>query len=106
LLKLFPNAESILVGDCPLQWADWPWLCRQSVWNPSLIVKQEFRWQSGFRDLRKEVFRRDANNFLLPSDDEHGDPRGYQGSGIGPSQPHREISDQSEKFAVNDYSAA
>src|SRR5688500_14099849 len=33
-LKLFPGAESILVGDCPLQWADWPWMCHQCGLQP------------------------------------------------------------------------
>src|SRR5688572_12436195 len=33
-LELFPDAESILVGDCPLQYANWPLLCDQSGLTP------------------------------------------------------------------------
>ena len=29
-LELFPQAERILVADCPLQYAEWPLMCRQS----------------------------------------------------------------------------
>src|SRR4026209_1217194 len=29
-LELFPRTESILIGDCPLQFADWPRMRQQS----------------------------------------------------------------------------
>jgi uncharacterized protein (DUF362 family) len=106
-LKLFPEAESILVGDCPLQWSDWPWMCRQSGLEP--IIDRLSKNSGGkviFRDLRKEVFRRDANNFLVPSGDDHGDPRGYREVELGSRSHLEEISNQSQKFAVNDYSSA
>jgi hypothetical protein len=35
-LSLFPGSESILVGDCPLQYANWPLMCRQSRLTPVL----------------------------------------------------------------------
>ncbi|MSU63453.1 MAG: DUF362 domain-containing protein [Pedosphaera sp.] len=106
-LQHFPGAESIVIGDCPLQWCDWPLLCRQSGLQPA--IDRLTKLSNGrvvFRDLRKEVFRRDANNFLLPSTDEHGDPRGYRELELGQRSHLEEISAQSEKFAVNDYSSS
>ena len=106
-LRFFPDAESILVGDCPLQWCDWPLLCRQSGLEP--IIERLTKVSGGrvdFLDLRKEVFRRDANNFLVPSDDNHGDPGGYREIELGARSHLEEISHQSKKFAVNDYSSS
>lgn len=106
-LKVFPNAESILVGDCPLQSADWPLLCRQSGLEP--VIERVAKTSSGrvvFRDLRREVFRLDENNFLTPSDTERGDPRGYREVELGGRSHLEAISSQSDKFAVNDYSAS
>jgi len=106
-LKVFRDAESILVGDCPLQWADWPLMCRQSGLQPLIDrLSKSSNNNVTFRDLRKEVFRRDENNFLLPANSEHGDPRGYREIELGTRSHLEEISDQAEKFAVNDYSAA
>jgi hypothetical protein len=106
-LELFPAAESILVGDCPLQSADWPRLCEQSELGP--VIE---RWSGGaagrvaFRDLRKEVFQLTEGTFLAPSDAPHGDPRGYREVELGRQSRLEPISDQAERFAVNDYSAA
>src|SRR6185369_5381040 len=33
-LEMFPSTESILVADCPLQYADWPLMCEQSGLKP------------------------------------------------------------------------
>src|SRR3954467_10187289 len=35
-LELFPSAESILIGDCPLQYGDWPVMCQQSGLTPAM----------------------------------------------------------------------
>lgn len=106
-LQFFPAAESILVGDCPLQSADWPLLCRQSGLEPVIDrLTQCSRGRVEFRDLRREVFRRDENNFLRPDDTAHGDPRGYREIELGTRSHLEEISSQARKFAVNDYSAA
>ena len=106
-LEIFPQAESILVGDCPLQYANWPLLCRQSGLQP--VIDRFARSAGGrvvFRDLRKEVFRQDKNNFLVASADQHGDPRGYREVELGVRSHLEPISDQSDRFAVNDYSSA
>src|SRR6266480_4917381 len=56
-LKLFPGVESILVGDCPLQYANWPLMCEQCGLTP--IIDRLGKISQGrvrFRDLRKEIF--------------------------------------------------
>jgi uncharacterized protein (DUF362 family) len=106
-LELFPSAESILIGDCPLQYANWPLLCRQSGLQPVIErFKQQSPGKVRFCDLRKDAFVMDQNNFLTPSSDEHGDPAGYREVELGARSHLETISDQSERFAVNDYSSA
>jgi uncharacterized protein (DUF362 family) len=106
-LKLFPKAESIVVGDCPLQWANWPLLCRQSGID---VLRERFESRGDgrvvFRDLRREVFRLETEQFLSASQDEHGDPRGYREVELGTRSHLEAISDQSRRFAVNDYSSS
>ncbi len=106
-LELFPDAESVLVADCPLQSADWPLMCAQSGLKP--LIEEFSKSAKGrviFRDLRKDVFERSEGSFLVESQVEHGDPRGYREVELG-NQSHLEpISDQADKFAVNDYSAS
>ena len=106
-LELFPSAESILVGDCPLQYADWPLLCRQSGLDP--VIERLTKLSRGkieFRDLRREVFRREEGSFSPGEGSVHGDPKGYREVQLGKGSHLEPISDQSDKFAVNDYSAA
>jgi uncharacterized protein (DUF362 family) len=106
-LEIFPDAESILIGDCPLQFADWPLMCKQS--GLELVIDRLTKRAKGkivFRDLRKEVFRRNDGNFLAPSEVEHGDPLGYREIELGKQSHLEPISEQAEKFAVNDYSAS
>jgi uncharacterized protein (DUF362 family) len=106
-LAVFPNAESVLVGDCPLQYADWPRLCRQSGLEP--VIAKLTAHSGGrvvFRDLRREVFRQDGDNFLAASHGDHGDPKGYREVELGARSHLEPISDQSDLFAVNDYSSA
>lgn len=104
-LRLFPNADSILVGDCPLQYADWPLLCRQSGVD-RLRAKFEKTGRVAFRDLRREVFRQGPDHFLTSSMEEHGDPLGYREVELKERSHLEPISDQSDLFAVNDYSSA
>src|SRR6266496_1414177 len=71
-LQLFPDAESILVGDCPLQYANWPLLCDQSGLTP--IIKRLSKASQGkivFRDLRKEVFLQSKTNFMIRAEAGH-----------------------------------
>ena len=105
-LELFPAAESILVADCPLQSADWPRLCSQSGLGP---VMDRLRSLGGgrvaFRDLRRDVFRQTQGTFLERGGSDHGDPRGYREVELGPRSHLEPLSSQSDRFAVNDYSA-
>lgn len=106
-LELFPEAESILIGDCPLQSADWPRLCEQSGLKPVMErLSQLGRGRVCFRDLRRDVFQQQAGTFLVAGDTEHGDPRGYREVELGARSHLEPISDQARQFAVNDYSAA
>src|SRR5947207_916933 len=56
-LKLFPKVDSILVGDCPLQYSNWPLMCEQC--GLTAIIDRLYKISQGrvqFRDLRKEIF--------------------------------------------------
>jgi uncharacterized protein (DUF362 family) len=106
-LEIFPDAESILVGDCPLQYADWPALCRQS--GLTHIIERLTRISNErieFRDLRKEVFQKAKGSFLTPAEVAHGDPRGYTIVSLGERSHLEPISNQAARFAVNDYDAS
>jgi uncharacterized protein (DUF362 family) len=106
-LELFPEAESILIGDCPLQSADWPLLLKQSGLE-SLMARltKSSQGRLAFRDLRREVFARKDGSFLVASNVEHGDPRGYREVCLGNRSHLEAISNQAHLFAVNDYSAS
>lgn len=107
-LEAFPKVESILIGDCPLQSADWPLMCRQSGLD-QVIARYAHDERIWFRDLRKHAYKvsaRGNETFLEESTDEHGDPRGYREVELGTRSHLEPISHQSKKFAVNDYSAA
>lgn len=106
-LELFPATESILVGDCPLQSADWPEMCRQSGLDRVIErFAKEADGRVSFRDLRKEVFAKGTGSFLTTSSAPHGDPKGYVEVAVGQRSQLEPLSDQSSKFAVNDYSAS
>ncbi|MFM1942308.1 MAG: hypothetical protein RI897_1290 [Verrucomicrobiota bacterium] len=103
-LKLFPDAHSILIADCPLQWADWPLMCQQSGLQPfmeSLTSNSKVQ----FHDLRREVFTKTAQGFLKPIQVPHGDPAGYRQVSLGNHSHLEPLADQSRKFAVNDYNS-
>ena len=106
-LEIFPDAESILVGDCPLQYADWPAMCQQSGLAP--VIERLNRISHGkiaFRDLRKEVFQKVTGSFLTAAEVEHGDPRGYSTVSLGKRSHLEPISEPAARFAVNDYDAS
>jgi uncharacterized protein (DUF362 family) len=103
-LKLFPDIESLIVGDCPLQSADWPLMCRQSGLDRVIAAFSADR-RVVFRDLRKHAFKSERDQtFLVESQDEHGDPAGYCEIELGARSHLEPISDQAHRFAVNDYS--
>jgi uncharacterized protein (DUF362 family) len=105
-LELFPGAESILIGDCPLQSANWERLCEQSGLRPVMDrLEQQGGGKVVFRDLRREVYQKQGGNFLVAAQGVHGDPRGYREVELGALSHLEPISDQADKFGVNDYSA-
>jgi uncharacterized protein (DUF362 family) len=106
-LECFPEVESILVGDCPLQYSDWPRMCAQAGLEP--VIRRLTASSGGkviFRDLRREVFRQEGDNFLAAANGDHGDPKGYREVELGARSHLEPISNQSDLFAVNDYSSA
>ncbi len=106
-LDLFPDAESLVVGDCPLQWADWGLMRRQCGLDAIMDrLAARSRGRVVFRDLRREVFRRANGNFLVDEAGTHGDPRGYREVELGARSHLEAISDQADLFAVSDYSAS
>ena len=101
--ELFPSAR-ITVGDCPLQRADWPLLCRQSGLTETIAeCEQRFGGRVAFRDLRKEVFTYQAGRLVTKSDAPHGDPLGYREVKLGASSHLDEISDRADRFAIHDH---
>ena len=107
-LDAIPGAESILIGDCPLQSANWPLMCRQSGLD-KVIAKYAPDSRVVFRDLRKDAYRMlddGDGTFLETSPDEHGDPSGYREIELGTRSHLEPLSHHSKKFAVNDYSAS
>ena len=105
-LELFPGVESIVVGDCPLQSSDWPLMCRQSGLDSVMARFSAQGEKVRFRDLRKDVFRKDSAGFMVRSDEDHGDPRGYREVCLGAKSHLEPISDQAHLFAVNDYTSS
>lgn len=105
-LEVFPSAESILIGDCPLQYADWPRLCQQSGLTQAI---EPLLKKSGGRitvhDLRKETFRQVDGSFLVANRGAHGDPAGYRTVALGKRSHLEPLAASADRFAVNDYSA-
>ena len=104
-LDIFPTAESILVADCPLQYADWGKLAQQSGLNQVIekykaIAPHKVR----FADIRREVFAQDGSTFLNTVAASSGDPRGYREVNLASNSHLSEIASQWKSFAVNDYS--
>jgi uncharacterized protein (DUF362 family) len=106
-LELFPRSESILVADCPLQYADWPLMCSQSGLDRVISRFSSIGASKvAFRDLRKQAFKKDQDNFFVESAGEHGDPGGYREVELATESHLEPISQDSRRFAVNDYSGA
>ncbi len=106
-LELFPSCDSIVVGDCPLQYADWRLLRRQS--GLDAVIDRLHRRAAGkleVLDLRRESYRQGPQGFLEPTGEPPGDPRGYREVELGASSHLEPLSAEADRFAVNDYSAS
>ena len=102
--ELFPGAERITVGDCPLQRADWPLLLRQSGLEP-LMANLEVRYPGriAFRDLRRDVYTYAGGRLVPLASGPHGDPLGYREVRLGASSHLEEISGDAERFSIHDH---
>jgi uncharacterized protein (DUF362 family) len=106
-LDIYPGAESILVADCPLQYADWPRMIEQCGLG-AMIRRLEERAGEKLRfcDLRREIFVLEEGNFMAAGAPAQGDPKGYREVELGGWSHLEAISDQADLFAVNDYSSS
>jgi uncharacterized protein (DUF362 family) len=104
---LFPGAERITVGDCPLQRADWPLMAKQSGLADVIdAIAQHGDQRTSFRDLRRDVYgERDGRLVMLPAG-EHGDPLGYREVRLGGDSHLDAISDRADRFAIHDHDRA
>lgn len=104
-LERYPNVESIVIGDVPLQGCDWSRLMEQSglaqVLSPLLESSNP---RIRLYDLRREAFRETGG--FLDRDLRHrsGDPAGYREVTLDQSSFLDPISDDIGSFRVSDYS--
>ncbi len=104
-LERYPGAESILVGDVPLQDCDWESLRRAAGIDR---LERKVAGRAGpavsFRDLRRERFTL-RNGFLqpVPIGGDAGDPAGYREVELGSGSFLEAITGQRNAFRVSDY---
>ena len=105
--ELFPGAERITVGDCPLQRADWPLLCRQSGLEPVIAeLSARYPGRIAFRDLRRDVHTYVDGRLVAQEGAPHGDPLGYREVHLGASSHLEEISAEADRFSIHDHDRA
>ncbi|MGE3489585.1 MAG: DUF362 domain-containing protein [Vicinamibacterales bacterium] len=102
--ELFPGAERITVGDCPLQRADWPLLVRQAGLQPLIAdLERRFPGRIVFRDLRRDVYTY-ADGRLVPEEGApHGDPLGYREVHLGATSHLEELSHEAGRLSIHDH---
>jgi hypothetical protein len=101
--ELFPSAR-ITIGDCPLQRADWPLMCRQSGLDTVIAdLQRRYGDRLAFRDLRRDVYAYDHGRLVERDDTPHGDPLGYREVRLGSSSHLDEVSDRADRFAIHDH---
>lgn len=100
----YPNAETITVGDVPLQSCDFETMMRQSGMD-RVIAKWRDRTAPRivFRDLRRERFRLENGFMVAEPPGDYGDPLGYREVRLDAASFLDPISGQREKFRVSDY---
>jgi len=102
-LEGYPEAESITVGDVPLQSCDWKRLHAQAG-----LERLERKYGSRedvrirFLDLRKEKWRLE-NGFMKLDSNVPGDPLGYVEVILDDKSLLEEISHNARRFRVSDY---
>ena len=102
-LLQYPELESLVVGDVPLQTCDWDVLVKQAgidwlIEKYNRISKPTIQ----FLDLRRERYTiRDG--YMVLRDDRAGDPKGYVEIDLGTDSFLEEISNHVGNFRVADY---
>jgi len=102
-LRKYPELESLIVGDVPLQSCEWDCLIRQAGIDR---LMEKYRDHSSptiqFIDLRRERWR--SRDGFLEQDPQHaGDPAGYAEVVLDEASLLEPISDQAHRFRVSDY---
>ncbi|MBX2989882.1 MAG: DUF362 domain-containing protein [Bacteroidetes bacterium] len=102
-VEKYRNAESIIVGDVPLQSCDFELLKKQSGVN-RLIEKYRTRRKPSvhFLDLRRERWRV-VEGFMQLESDVAGDPLGYVEVTLNEQSMLEEVSHNAANFRVSDY---
>jgi uncharacterized protein (DUF362 family) len=99
----YPNLESLIVGDVPLQSCDFEKMCHQSgIDTLRERCTERFGPRVSFLDLRRERYRL-VNGFLELESDIHGDPSGYAEIVLDERSQLEEISHRADSFRVSDY---
>jgi uncharacterized protein (DUF362 family) len=103
-LEKYPQAETITIGDCPVQSCDWDLLCRQSGLDR---LKERYKNRAGpavsFLDLRQERYRVVQGFLEKDPPGDYGDPHGYCETDLGITSFLDEISAHRGAFRVSDY---
>lgn len=102
-LDAYPSAESIIVGDVPLQSCEFEKMLAQSGLD---LLREEYAKSCGgkvrFLDLRRERYV-SRDGFLELESDAMGDPAGYSEVILDERSLLEEVSHRSDRFRVSDY---
>jgi len=103
-LDRYPAAESIMVGDVPLQSCDWEKLKEQSgISRLRAKYAERQRPKIEFHDWRLERYQLEDGYLHKKTGGGHGDPAGYREVILDRESSLEPISHQSSAFRVSDY---
>ena len=102
-LEKYPDLESLIIGDVPLQSCDFDLMCRQSG-IADLKIKYARMPDSRVRflDLRREIFKQ-TGGYLEREEHAGGDPSGYAEIILDERSQLDAVSHRAETFRVSDY---
>ena len=103
-LSKYPLAQSITIGDVPLQSCDWNLLLQQT--GVDELVKRYGGYSRPkilFRDLRRERFAIRSGFMVRSEATDFGDPQGYSEIVLDYASFLEDISQASSRFRVSDY---
>jgi hypothetical protein len=102
-LEKYPDLESLIIGDVPLQSCDFDLMCRQSGIE---VLKIKYARMTDspvrFLDLRRESFKQ-TGGYLQRDERTSGDPSGYAEIILDERSLLDAVSHRAETFRVSDY---